>query len=62
MTTEDAASRHTRLFALIHQQARAEYAALRLERRSNRPPAEPDLFMAIAARSWTAPPQATRRN
>ena len=62
MTAEDTASRHTRLFALIHQQARAEYTALRLERRTKRPLADPHQFMAIAARSWTAPPQVTRHN
>lgn len=49
--------RHARLFALIHQQARAEYTALRLQRRSRRAPVEAEItvLMALAARSWTHP-------
>ena len=60
MPTTDHASRHVRLFALIHQQARAEYTALRLERRARRPLADPDRFIAMAARSWSGPSEAAR--
>ena len=60
MPTTDRASRHTRLFALIHQQARAEYTALRLERRSRRPLADPDRFIAVAARSWSGRSESAR--
>lgn len=55
MPPTDIACRHARLFALIHQQARAEYTALRLERRSRRPLADPDRFLAMAVRSWSGP-------
>ncbi|GAA6198863.1 hypothetical protein [Aquicoccus sp. SU-CL01552] len=61
MPTTDRASRHTRLFVLIHQQARAEYTALRLERRSRQPLDDPDRFMAMAARSWSGPSDVVRR-
>ncbi len=60
MPTTDRTSRHARLFALIHQQARAEHTALRLERRSRRPLADPDRFMAMAARSWSGPSEPAR--
>lgn len=57
------ASRHSRLFALIHQQARSEYTALRLKRQADRPVARPDadLLMAVAAKSWASPARAARR-
>lgn len=57
------ASRHSRLFALIHQQARSEYTALRLKRRADRPVArlDADLLIAVAAKSWAGPAQAARR-
>ena len=63
MPTDDTASRHARLFALIHQQARSDYTALRLKRRAERPLTRPDadLLMAVAAKSWGAPMQAARR-
>lgn len=56
MPTDDTARRHARLFSLIHQQARAEYTALRLKRRADRPLTRPDadLLMAVAVKSWSA--------
>ena len=57
MTTAETAQRHARLFELIHQQARADYTALRLKRRADRRPTVPDTDMLIAqaARSWADP-------
>ena len=60
MPTTESVRRHARLFALIHQQARAEYTALRLERRSKRPLADPDRFIKMATRSWSGPPKPAR--
>jgi len=59
MPTADALDRHARLFVLIHQQARAEYTALRLQRRERRPlpTSQSEALIALAARSWAAPRQ-----
>jgi len=61
MPTTDRVRRHARLFALIHQQARAEYTALRLQRRAMRPLADPERFIAMAARSWSGRSEAAAR-
>ncbi|TDK45052.1 hypothetical protein [Antarcticimicrobium luteum] len=63
MHTDETPCRHARLFALIHQQARAEYTALRLVRRSKRPLAEPTTarLLTQAARSWSDPAQSGQR-
>lgn len=63
MPALDTASRHARLFALIHQQARAEYTSLRLKRRADRGLTRPhaDRLMAVAARSWSGPAEAAHR-
>ncbi len=63
MPLNDTSDRHARLFALIHQQARAKHTALRLRRLSKRPLPAPDSerLMILAARSWRCPDQAGTR-